>query len=251
VSREALLASLPDVPRWVELRSLLLAGRGEILGCSAEPLACAVSDPAFGSAIVVGRPPPGAIGEAFALAGPEGTVLGTPENRAWIEAALPELRVERVLIHELAATSLPQPRPGDVRQLASGDLTTLVLPPGLHVELAEAAAAGTPIAAALADGMPVAFCYAGSITESLWDVAIDTLDPWRRRGYATRVAAFEIERLLKEGRRPVWGAVESNGASRGLASKLGFVPVDELWIFHPAWREHGGVTLRRLRCPPA
>jgi RimJ/RimL family protein N-acetyltransferase len=34
-------------------------------------------------------------------------------------------------------------------------------------------------------------------------------------------------------KRPVWGAVESNRASLGLAAKLGFRPVDTLFLFSP------------------
>jgi RimJ/RimL family protein N-acetyltransferase len=31
----------------------------------------------------------------------------------------------------------------------------------------------------------------------------------------------------------VWGAVESNAASMNLAAKLGFVPVDRIFVFEP------------------
>jgi hypothetical protein len=32
------------------------------------------------------------------------------------------------------------------------------------------------------------------------------------------------------GRDPVWGADEANVASLRLAKRLGFVPVDEIWV---------------------
>jgi GNAT superfamily N-acetyltransferase len=233
VSREELAALLPDIPRWVEIRSILLAGRGEVLGLSREPLACALADPPFRSAIVVGQPPYEAIGEAAALAGPGGSVIAAPESRDWVAGALPELRVERAVLHEMGSQPrLPELRYEDVRHLAAGEVAALEqLPAELREELREAEAAGIRIAAAIADGMPVAFCYAGSETESLWDIGIDTLEPWRRRGFAARAVAFEVERYRALGKRPVWGAVESNDASRGLAAKLGFVPADELWVF--------------------
>jgi hypothetical protein len=231
--RHATLAGLlPDVPRWVETRSILLAGRGDVLGLSLEPLACAVADPAFGSAIVIGQPPHEAIGEAFALAGPRASVMAPPESRAWVAAALPELHPERALLHVLGdEPRLPVLVPGDVRPLGAADLAALDLPDALREELREATAEGVPIAAAVVGGVPVAFCYAGSITESLWDVGVDTLEPWRRHGYAARAVAFEVARFASAGKRPVWGALDSNAASRGLARKLGFVPVDEIWIF--------------------
>jgi hypothetical protein len=36
------------------------------------------------------------------------------------------------------------------------------------------------------------------------------------------------------GKEPVWGALESNAASMGLAAKLSFVPVDRVFVFEPA-----------------
>lgn len=47
--------------------------------------------------------------------------------------------------------------------------------------------------------------------EGLWDVLIDTL------------------------KEPTWGELESNAASIRLAARLGFVPVDRVFIFEPAW----------------
>jgi RimJ/RimL family protein N-acetyltransferase len=230
--REALVALLPDRPRWVELRALLLSGRGDVLGFQPDPLAAAVADSAFGSAFVLGRPAFAAMGEALALAGPSGTLMTSIESMEWVSAALPELATERAILHELGpGAALAPVDPGEVRHLRPDEVETLPLPTGLLEELRSAASGGTPIAAALANGQPVAFCYAGSVTESLWEVAIDTLEAWRRRGYAARAARFEIARFHAFGRRPVWGAVESNAASRGLAAKLGFVAVDELWIF--------------------
>lgn len=232
MNRRELAALLPDLPRWVETRSILLAGRGEVLGLSLDPLACAVADPAFGSAIAVGRPPYEAIGEALALAGPRASVMAPPESREWVVAALPELSPERALLHVMGPEpTLPQLRPGDVRQLGADEIAGLDLPGELREELREATAEGIKIAAAMAEGSPVAFCYAGSVTESLWDISIDTLEPWRRRGFAARAVAFEIARFAGLGKQPVWGALESNAASRGLARKLGFVPADEIWIF--------------------
>jgi hypothetical protein len=40
-----------------------------------------------------------------------------------------------------------------------------------------------------------------------------------------------IEHFDRQGKKPVWGAFESNTASMNLAAKLGFVPVDGLYVF--------------------
>jgi predicted GNAT family acetyltransferase len=71
------------------------------------------------------------------------------------------------------------------------------------------------------------------VTGSLWDLSIDTLQPFRRCGYAGLCAAYVIDQMNREGKRPVWGAAESNEASLRLASKLGFRPVDRITVF---WR---------------
>ncbi|MGH7630176.1 MAG: hypothetical protein ACREOF_12520 [Gemmatimonadales bacterium] len=89
---------------------------------------------------------------------------------------------------------LPEVAPGSVRHLAAEETAALVdLPDALREELRGVEAAGIRIATALSDGAPVAFCYAGAETESLWDLSIDTLESWRRRGFAGRAAAFEVE----------------------------------------------------------
>jgi predicted GNAT family acetyltransferase len=81
------------------------------------------------------------------------------------------------------------------------------------------------------NGVAASFCYAGSTTETLWDVSIDTLEPFRRQGYAGLCVAYVVDQMNREGKRPVWGAVESNEASLRLASKLGFKPVDRITVF--------------------
>ena len=233
MSFAALAALLPDLPRWVELRGELLGGEPEVLGLTADPLAFVVVAPAFGSVQVVGRPPVESLGEAAGLAGPRVSILATPENRGWVAAALPELTEERALLHLLGPEPrLPRLVPGAVRQLAPGEVASLAhLPEETLDELSAIDAGGTPIAAALDRDTPVAFCYAGAATESLWDISIESLEPWRRRGFAANAVAFEVERLRASGQQPVWGAVESTAASLGLAAKLGFVPVDEVWVF--------------------
>lgn len=74
----------------------------------------------------------------------------------------------------------------------------------------------------------MAFCYAGATTESLWDVAIDTLEAHRRKGHATRAFTFMARHMAAQGKQPVWQALEENPASWRLAEKLGFEAVDEL-----------------------
>jgi len=119
-----------------------------------------------------------------------------------------------------------------IRELSAAELTAAPeIPTALREELLGEIDAGNPVVAALAEGRPVAFCYAGAVTESWWDISIDTLGPFRRQGHAARCVAHLIERMARLGKHPVWGALASNVASAGLAAKLGFTPVDSLVVF--------------------
>jgi RimJ/RimL family protein N-acetyltransferase len=93
------------------------------------------------------------------------------------------------------------------------------------------AATYSPVAATCLGKLPVSFCYAGSRTESLWDISIDTLAEYRNRGYAALCVSFMIEYFHRRDLAPVWGAVESNIPSMRLAAKLGFTPVDQIVVF--------------------
>ena len=71
---------------------------------------------------------------------------------------------------------------------------------------------------------------AASITETLWDVGIDTLEGHRRKGHARACYLALASHLAAQGFSPVWGAYEDNEASLAMAESLGFIPVDEFWV---------------------
>lgn len=233
-----LIQALPDIPRWVETRSILLSGRCKVLGLEdeSEGLSFVVRDTASESIYVsiVGRPAQSAIAEAVSHGHNEGEVLAVPENRSHVAAALGGWRSVNAVLHTLGdAARMPEVPEGLVRLLPELDAVDLEsLPPDLRSELEDAIETSS-VCAAFVGGRPVAFCYVGARTESLWDVSIDTLEEHRRRGHAARCVAFMVERMRREGRRPIWNTVASNSASLGLAAKLGFVPVDEMVVFLP------------------
>lgn len=222
-----LARALPDTPRWIETRSILLSGDCEIFGLEGGP-DFVVRDPELIS--VVGHPSQEAIREAVSREWVD--LLAFPENRDHVAAALSGWAGMRATLHLLGdAPRLPEVPEGSVRWLAVSEISAIEgLPPELRSEL-ELGAEGSPVVAALEDGCPVAFCYAASRTEGLWDIAIDTLAGHRRRGHAARCVSYMVEYMKPL--RPVWGAEETNAASLGLAARLGFVPVDELIVFHP------------------
>jgi GNAT superfamily N-acetyltransferase len=181
---------------------------------------------------VVGRPPGDAIAEAVTRGGYGGDVLAVSENRPHVATALPGWTAVRATLHLLGdAPRLPRVPEGSVR-LLSPPVSLEAVPHGLRFEL-EIYGWRSPIAAALAGDHPVSFCYAASQTEGLWDVSIDTLEEYRRQGHAARCVAYMTGHMRHRNKEPVWGVEAWNLPSLGLASKLGFVPVDEIVVFHP------------------
>lgn len=141
-------------------------------------------------------------------------------------------RVERAVLHTLPD---PDDLPDDEGAVAIGpgaDLALDHLDPAVREELTRAHAAGV-IHAAFVDGVAVSFAYAPWRTERWFDVSVDTAPGARQLGLATRVAAAMIRAERAAGREPVWGAAESNHASRALARRLGFLEVDALWVGIP------------------
>lgn len=213
---------------------MLLSGMGRpVGGVATSPVAFVALHADDDQAVIVGRPERELIQNAAAVAR---ELLAVPENADWTAAALPGWQQEVATIY--TAATLDRIRavpPGIVRQLTSEELFRIPDRHGvLRDELLVEALAGTPVFAAFAGHQPAAFCYAGSVTERWWDISIDTLEPFRRQGYAAQCVAHVIQHMTERGRMPVWGALESNTASARLATKLGFNPVDTLIVFSPA-----------------
>lgn len=235
-----LAALLPDVPRFVETRAMLLRGCCEVLGLEED-----AASPSFVTrdgeealVCVVGYPAREAVAEAVARNGDAGAVIATPENVSRVAQAVPGREPQPAILHLLGeAERLPGATEGEPVRLLSGPEELRLLPPGLRAELRaeleRALRRGTPTVAAFVGDVPVSFCYVASETEGLWDVSIDTLEEHRRQGHAARCAALMIRHMREKGKEPVWGALESNAASMGLAARLGFVSVDRVFVFEP------------------
>lgn len=229
-----ILERVIDLPRHVEARALLLSGRCEVVAEGEGALVCARETPLV---CVVGRPGPAAF--ARVLAGPgEREFLAPADERGFVEAALPQWEAEEAAVHVLpAGAPLPPAASGvAVGCLEPGDQDLLpALPDELDHELRTALGHG-PVVVAFAGDKPAGFAYAPWVTEGFFDVSVDTLVPFRRRGLG-EAAARELMILQgASGRRPVWGAVASNRASLHLAGKLGFREVDRLVVLT---RRHG------------
>ena len=237
-----LAALLPDVPRFVETRAMLLEGSCEILGLEEDAASSSfvVRDGEADLVCVVGYPARGAVAEAVARSGDAGAVIAMPENVSRVAQAVQGREPQPAILHLLGeAERLPGATEDELVRLLSGPEELRLLPPGLRAELRaeleRALRRGVPTVAAFVGGVPVSFCYVASETEGLWDVSIDTLEKHRKRGHAAQCAASLIRHMRDTaGKEPVWGVVESNAASMGLATRLGFVPVDCVFVFEPA-----------------
>jgi GNAT superfamily N-acetyltransferase len=238
-----LARQLPDEPRWLETRALLLSGFADISGGTSARtgfVARVVRD-AISAIAVVGCPPPAAIVSATDGITAMTPIIAQVDNAEHVSRALehapgPPWRGERAVLHRLgdgAALSALEPAL-DVRLLRPDDLLDH-LPPGLKYEIGEARKMA-PVGAVIVDGMAASFCYPVWRTETLWDISIDTLDEHRGKALGRHAARFMIDLLRRDGREPVWGALESNSASLRLAAKLGFQPVDALvWFSRGPW----------------
>ena len=229
------LNGLPDLPRWVEARGMLLSGRGHIVrGANGDP-PMIVSSPTVLLAVVMRWDDRDGLARAFAEVPREFSVVA-PEEAAEALAPLAKARArEGATLFQLppvAADALPTPSVS-ARLLRREEYHHLEnLPPILRGELRDATSY-SPIASAFVEDRPVAFCYAGWETDAHWDVSIDTLNGYRRQGLATAAATCLMKHMAAKGKTAVWGSVESNVASYGLARKLGLQEVDRLTVLYP------------------
>lgn len=226
------LAELPDLPRWVEARGLLLAGRGQVIEDAGG--ARLIYSGADRLLVPLTVDMPAGIA-ALAAAHPGTTVLLQDVMLPSARWRLPDWTASRATLY-----SLPPEQPRTWRPPAWP--TALVtreeietaghLPGPLRDELLDGAGR-SPVWAAFDAGRPVSFAYAARTTESWFDVSVDTLEASRNRGFGRAAAIALITDLLLKGLNAVWGAVDGNLPSERLAARLGFVPVDELWVMTP------------------
>ncbi len=241
-SAPALASLLPDEPRWIDLRGLLLSGRCN-LWTEADPEHGFVAGSwDFPFASLYGSPRPGLIAEAVAAGraacagrypAEEWQLLVVPEDRPRVATALPGWRPRGITLHRWEGT-LPRADAGsgagpgaEIRLLPDGHRAAGLdlgrFPESSRREYEIDWVANRPAAVAVVDDRPVSLCYAAFTTERLWDVSIETLEPYRRRGLAAACFLTLAALMAADGRAAAWGAMDDNPASLGLAARLGFV----------------------------
>lgn len=222
---QAIWGAVPDVPRWVEARGILLAGCGRVFGDRSGWIIR--NDRPHGTLLViVGRPPPELIREAF-FDRAQREVLCAIEDQAHVAGALGATVAEGVLLYQLPDRSKLPAASERVRLLSPAD-PLHHLDPDLRIEIEDAVQSGWRVHVAFHEGCAASFAYACWLTERQFDISIDTVPEAQRRGLARLAAASLIRDQLSQGRQPVWGALSSNLASQALAVSLGFEKVDEI-----------------------
>ncbi len=224
------LASLPDLPRWVEARGMLMSRRGFVVdtddGCR---LICSRKDRLVVPTTIelsallettVAREVPGAsilLQDVMLPAGrfhlpnwkaEAATVYTLPPDRArgW---RVPHWPTAPVTLEQIEAVE--------------------GMPPALRERLCDAVV-HAPVWAASMEGKPAAFAHTTHTTESWFDIFVETLEGARNQGLGRAAAMGMIVDRMLHGLRPVWSVVKSNEAGHGLARRLGFEPVDLLWV---------------------
>lgn len=224
--KRRVLDALPDEPRWVETRDLLRCARSSVVASRVES-AFVVWSEADRLASIVGAPDADAVASA---AGVVPQLLAFDENFEEVRAMVPHFAAERALVFS-SPIALPASPPHSCRPL---DARTIGeqrhLPDELKRELLEVAQGGALMHGAFDGERAVAFAYVAAESETLWDVSIDTIESHRRLGYASAAILSLMRQMQPHGKSPVWGALESNLASAGLARRLGFVECDALWV---------------------
>jgi RimJ/RimL family protein N-acetyltransferase len=252
------LTRVSDEPRWIDTRGMLLSGRARVLADPARVetgVVVVVPDSALAS--IVGRPDPVLIARTVAALPGDVNVLAQMEDADHVAWALPGWRRSRALIHVLPGIAswehehepntrvftaqsapqfdhVPEAMRRELVDALRGRTVSRFVPGALPHADRTARHVTIPMAAVWADGRPVSFCYPVWQTETLWDVSIETLESYRRRGFAARAARTMIRSMRRGGRAPVWGALDSNMASRTLAAKLGFVENAGIAVFTAA-----------------
>ena len=233
-SLQEILAALPDLPRWVEARGMLLSGRCEIVSCGESAGDVILQSRSAPLLVIVGDPPLEPLASSVAEPG-LGVVLCGPERADEVRPLLEGWKRVGAVIHRFGGDDPPisRGRAGyEIGILAEKDGSGRLghLPPPLRAEISSALSGGH-VAAAMRDGVPISFCYPVWETETLWDVSVDTLESHRNRGLGAACAAFLIDHMRRHEKEPVWGAREDNAPSLAVASNLGFAPVDRMIVF--------------------
>jgi len=238
--REELLRSVPDRPRYVRARGLMLSGRCRVvLGPEGRRGAgFFVGDPErHGICQAIHRPVTGLVSGLFDECSTCSRILTDPENAEHFASLLGDWEPRPATVHVHPAPGSIPLLDGDVRLLSPEDFAdpgaarvraVFAAFGGEELQDLEFAAARMPTAAVWRGEQIVSYCWASHETETWWDLEGATAAAYRRQGFGRVAGAFLIAHMLERGKRPVWGALDANDASRRMAVASGFRAVDRM-----------------------
>ena len=138
---------IPDIPRWVEARDLVLSGEYQVFGLDrSDPRGLVLRNPDENVAFVIGRPSPDAVLQAV----DSGDVIAGIEARAWLSEILRGWTVETAAVLTAGSPRL-KPQTPHVRMVTLSEIEASVEDAELLGEV-QAAAEFTEIAASFEDG---------------------------------------------------------------------------------------------------
>ena len=223
------LASLPDLPRWVAARGLLLSRRGFALDVDEScRIVCGRKDRLIVPVSIALSPQ---LEEVAIREVPDGSFLLQDIMLPAARYHLAAWNAEPVTLFTLdteRARAWPLPKWPTAPQTTEQLEAAVHVPTALRDRLLDAAARA-PVWAASADGQALSFCYASHATEAWFEVSVETIESARGRGLGRAAAMGLIVDQLLRGLRPVYSCVRCDEAANGLAKRLGFEPVDLLW----------------------
>jgi hypothetical protein len=166
---QRLARALPDTPRWVDTRGMLLSGRAEVFAADAPDAAFVVRvlSGALAAVSVVGRPSEHAIYQAVDGTTDMTPVLAQLDNAGHVGDALAACPAsvagqtwtpEHAIVHRLSDVAVSGLAEGAPVRLLGAAEPLDHLPAGLRFEIGHARMI-VPVAVAVVDGMPVSFCY--------------------------------------------------------------------------------------------
>jgi|GEM_PF-6310239 len=235
--RRRLLAATPDTSTNVEARGFQLREDTLAYRADASSTDLLLRSPLFRVSLPIGQPTVKLVRSVLREDKEPWTVVAATEQIDAIHEAIPDWDFELARIAERPETVPPlvAPAVGDgieIRPLDPRDRAAVDSIPDEEVRDEVGRLLGyVPYVAAFVDERPVSLCGGYPETETHFDLAIDTLEGFRRCGLARATATALIHAMAERGKRPVWGAVESNTASIRLAESLDFEWVGKLGVW--------------------